>query len=129
MKKEFLCLLVITFAVFSLTGCAGKSPQQSADTQKSGRIIGEIPSESKFNKISLGMSMKQVSDLIGPPTDTKSYMTGKSFIPFYFGGDSSRIETLYKEEGRITFTGGAGFGGGGYKVYQIIYDPDEDGYN
>jgi hypothetical protein len=56
-------------------------------------------------------------------------MTGKAFIPFYFGGDRSRFETLYKEEGRITFTGGAGIGGRGYKVHRIIYDPSEDGYN
>ncbi|MDD2558429.1 MAG: hypothetical protein RBR43_00275 [Desulfuromonadaceae bacterium] len=129
MKKVFLCLMVIAFAVFSLIGCASKAPQQSADTQKPAQIIGEIPSSSKFDKISLGMSMKQVSDLIGPPTDTKYYMTGKAFIPFYLGHDRSRFETLYKEEGRITFTGSAGIGGSGYKVYQIIYDPTEDGYN
>jgi hypothetical protein len=128
MKKGFLGVLLVAFVSCFLGGCAAKSTQQSTDTQTTAQIIGEIPSDSKFNKISLGMSMQQVSDLIGPPTDTKSYITGKTFIPFYFGSDGARIETLYKEEGRITFTGGAGFGGV-YKVHRIEYDPSEDGYN
>jgi len=74
------------------------------------------------------MSMKQVFDTIGQPTDTRSYTTGKAFIPFYFGSDVARSEALYKGEGRIVFTG-VGIGGTGFRVYTITYDPTEDGYN
>ena len=97
--------------------------------ESDGGIVGAIPPGSKFAKISIGMSMKEVFDFIGPPTDTKAYATGKTFIPFYFGSDGARSEALYKGEGRITFTGGAGVGGGTFKVYRIVYDPSESGYN
>jgi len=73
------------------------------------------------------MSMKEVYDLIGVPTDTKTYSTGKAWIPFYFGRDMARTEALYKGEGKITFTG-VGVGGVALKVYRIIYDPNEYGY-
>lgn len=32
-------------------------------------------------------------------------MTGKVFIPMYFGSDRVRIEELYKGEGRIIYAG------------------------
>jgi len=75
------------------------------------------------------MPMRQVFDTIGVPTDTRAYVTGKTFIPFYFGSDGARSEALYKGEGRITFAGGAGMGGGTFRVYKIVYDPSETGYN
>jgi hypothetical protein len=70
-----------------------------------------------------------VHDVIGDPTDTRSYVTGKAFIPMYFGSDGARMEDLYKGEGRIIYSGGAGMGNQGYTVFKIIYDPTEDGYN
>jgi len=91
--------------------------------------VGDPAPGSKFSKVEIGMPMKQVYDLIGEPTDTKAYVTGKAFIPFYFGNDASRFEALYKGWGRIVFTGANAFGGGSYKVYQVINDRHEDGYN
>ena len=81
------------------------------------------PHGSLFKKISVGMSMRHVTDLIGPPSDTKQYMTGKNFIPFYMGTDTVRLEAIYRGEGRITFTGRP------LRVYQIINNPNEAGYN
>ena len=115
-KPFAFALLLVLFA-----GCA--------TTDNSGGIIGNIPPGSRLSRVSIGMSMRQVHNLIGAPTDTKTYVTGKSWIPFYFGTDSARSESLYRGEGRITFTGGAGFGGGAFTVYRIVYDPTEDGFS
>jgi hypothetical protein len=113
-------------ALLLLVGCASSAKQESSrsDTvQQDSGIIGTIPPTSKFAKLSLGMSFKHVVDLIGPPTDMKTHITGKNFIPFYYGSDRVRREALYKGEGRITFTGRTGG-----SVYRIIYDPSEIGY-
>lgn len=123
MRQAFVPAMAITLSVI-LAGCAS-----SAKQAPEGGIVGEIPASSKFSKIDIGMPRAQVYDLIGPPTDTETYMTGKSFIPFYFGNDAARSDAIYKNEGRITFTGGTGFGASAFKVYRVMYDPSEDGYN
>ena len=129
MKKRTLCyILGLSLVASNIVGCAHSNSKSKAAPQ--GEIIGNIPADSKFSKITINMPMKQVYDLIGQPTDTKSYMTGKAFIPFYMGNDAARFDALYKGEGRITFAGGSGvFGNGAYKVFNIIYDPKEAGYN
>jgi hypothetical protein len=81
-----------------------------------------IPPGTLFKKIAKGMSMQHVVDLIGPPTDTKQYITGKNFIPFYMGTDTVRLDAHYKGQGRITFTGRP------LRVYIIVNDPNESGY-
>ena len=91
--------------------------------QKGRGIYGNPPPGSPFSKLALGMSMKQVSDLIGEPTDQKSYWTGKSWIPFYYGRDNYRWEYRYKGQGVVTFSGD-----GSQTVYRVIYNPDETGY-
>ena len=73
------------------------------------------------------MSYKQVTDLIGQPTDQKAFVTGKAWIPFYFGEDRSRMEYRYTGEGVITFAGSGGFSTA-YKVPRVIYNPKESGY-
>ncbi|MGM0952492.1 MAG: outer membrane protein assembly factor BamE domain-containing protein [Pseudomonadota bacterium] len=123
MNKIFAPAMAIVLSVV-LAGCAS-SAKQAPD----GGIVGDIPEDSKFAKIEIGMPQAQVYDLIGPPTDTKTYITGKSFIPFYYGSDAARSDSIYKNEGHITFTGGTGFGANSFKVYRIVYDPSEDGYN
>jgi len=130
--RSFACIAVVV----ALTGCATHSTSSNSSSSNEpaanassdgGGIVGTIPPDSKFAKISIGMSMKEVYDTIGQPTDTHSYTTGKAFIPFYFGNDVARSEALYKGEGRITFTG-AGIGGVALKVFRIEYDPKETGY-
>jgi hypothetical protein len=70
----------------------------------SGDINGTIRPGSKFSRIRIGMGSGEVESLIGPPTDTASHITGKAFIPFYFGGDSSQTEKFYKGEGQLTYS-------------------------
>ncbi|MBL4831058.1 MAG: outer membrane protein assembly factor BamE [Aliivibrio sp.] len=133
MRKNILRhILSVVIVASTVVGCASTTNSSNAETKtKSVETTTKvnIPEKSKFAKIEKGMSMNQVVELIGSPSDTTSYMTGKSFIPFYFGTDAARKEALYKGEGRIVFTGGTGFGFNKFKVYQIIYNPKETGYN
>lgn len=128
--KFFLIILIGT-----LTACPSSSNRQNgvssrgvSNRPQEQQIIGNIPNGAPFSKLTIGMSPKQVHDLIGEPTDTLNRMTGKAFIPYYFGRDVMRLEELYKGQGRLIFTG-SGMGGENFHVYQIVYDPHEDGYN
>lgn len=106
---------------------AKKAKEKEKEKEQEGEIIGDIPPGSPFSKIKIGMGMRQVHDLIGPPNDQNHYVTGKSWIPWYFGDDRSRVETFYKNQGRLTFTGGGRFSSGG-ELIRIEYDASESGY-
>lgn len=105
---------------------AGAQKVKSADGFE-GEIIGRPAPGSKFSRVSIGMPMRQVEDLIGPPTDTAGHITGKAFIPFYFGGDTSMMEAFYKGEGQLSYVP-ANFGNSAMRLERIIVDPNEAGY-
>ena len=93
-----------------------------------GEIIGKPAPGSKFTKLKIGMGMKQVTDLIGQPSDQGAYVTGKAWIPFYYGSDRYRHELVYKGQGRLIFSGG---GVGSYSsgnLTSIIHNAKEEGY-
>ena len=93
-----------------------------------GEITGKPGRNSAFTRLQIGMSMKQVTDLAGQPTDSGAYITGKAWIPFYFGSDRHRYEMVYKNQGRLIFAGGSlgNFTGG--NLIWIIHNPSEPGY-
>jgi hypothetical protein len=72
-----------------------------------GEITGIPAPGSRFAQLQIGMGMRQVVDILGPPSDQGAYITGKAFIPFYFGSDRSRFELFYRGQGRLIFAGGA----------------------
>jgi hypothetical protein len=93
-----------------------------------GEITGKPGKGSQFTKLQIGMSMKEVSDLIGQPTDRGAYVTGKAWIPFYFGSDRHRLEYIYKNQGRLIFAGGSMGDWSGGNLIWIIHNPGEPGY-
>lgn len=95
---------------------------QSKDGDFQGELVGAAAAGSKFSKLQIGMSRRQVEDIIGQPSDQKTYMTGKAWTPFYFGNDRVRMETFYKKEGRLTYAKN------GEKLFRITVDTGEDGY-
>lgn len=119
-------MLALVFALFA-SGCASrKAPADSgstsgnstASTEKSkeapaaksseGEIIGTPARGSKFSRIKLGMTLKEVVAKIGAPNRQWSHPTAKVSIPFYFGPDRVVIEYSYNREGLLTFNyGGA----------------------
>lgn len=92
-----------------------------------GEITGKFSPHSKFKQLRIGMSLRRVTDLIGRPTDEGSYVTGKAWIPFYFGSDTARTELVYKNEGRLIFATSAGFSTGQHLIW-IINNAHEGGY-
>ena len=104
---------LIAAAILTLAGCATQkpaAPPATGNPPTAARPAGAegstgIPAPgSKFAKLRIGMSTSDVTALIGPPASTSSHITGKSFIPFRFGGDTSRVEALYQNEGRLTYS-------------------------
>ena len=130
---------MIAMCILALAGCGKRAPSadavadsgvrkvRSADGAIDGQIYGTPAPRGKFAKLQIGMPMKQVFDLIGQPTDTDAHITGKVFIPFYFGGDTSQVEAFYKGEGHLTFTG-AHFAGAPNRLSEIHVNPAETGY-
>jgi hypothetical protein len=93
-----------------------------------GEITGIPAPNSKFTQLQIGMGMKQVTDIAGPPTDQGAYITGKAFIPFYFGSDRHRFELIYKGEGRLIFAGGSFGNFNSGNLIWIIHCATEPGY-
>lgn len=93
-----------------------------------GEITGRPAANSKFNKLQIGMSAKQVTDLAGEPSDQGRYLTGKAFIPWYFGSDKYRHEMVYKGTGRLIFASPAGFDFSTSNLVWIIHNANEGGY-
>lgn len=135
--------LAALVAVVALAGCASHrgadnasapaTPAASADPDlrivksKDGRFDGEMVGTpapgSRFAKLSIGMTYEEVTAAIGAPANMAMHETGKRWIPFYFGNDVVRMETIYPGEGCLSFTGGNQFGGGGHELIRITADP------
>ncbi len=125
--------LAVFVACLLSAGCASTSknstqaPDQASASKPDSRIDGNFPSGSPFAKLKLGMTQGQVHEILGQPTDTKTYQTGKVWIPFYFGPDAMRTDEFFKGVGVITYSG-AGIGGVHWTVYRAIYNAAEDGF-
>jgi len=109
---------------------AEKGSQVVGINGREGEIIGRPAGNSKFKSLQIGMSMRQATDIAGQPTDQGAYITGKAFIPFYFGGDKHRFELAYKGQGRLIFAGDSAWNGMGStgSLIKIVNDPKDSGY-
>lgn len=93
-----------------------------------GEITGRPARDSRFKGLQIGMSVRQVHAIAGAPTDQGAYMTGKAWIPFYYGADRHRFEMTYKGLGRLIFAGGGvGDFSEGHLIW-IIHNANEPGY-
>jgi len=116
-------ILVVSLAM-GLGACATQTAKSSDSTVAT---ASPAPPGSPLSKIHLGMTKKQVSDILGHPTDENSYSTGKAWIPFYFGNDARRTSWYYKGLGAVVFADGNVFGGGAPEVVRVDYNPNETG--
>jgi hypothetical protein len=96
---------------------------KSRDGSFEGEMVGTPAANSKFAKLQIGMTMREVTGLIGGPDDMIRHETGKRWIPFYFGNDAQRLQVIYKGEGCLTYTGGNVFGGGDSELIRITAAP------
>lgn len=116
-------IIVVSILLAGLVGCSSRSAQEPAPAA----TATAAPAGSKLAEVRIGMTKKQVKDILGPPTDENSYSTGKVWIPFYFGNDARRTSFFYKGVGRVVFADGNAFGGGSSEVVRVDYDPTESG--
>jgi hypothetical protein len=93
-----------------------------------GEITGIAAPGSRFTQLKIGMGIRQVMDICGPPNDQGAYVTGKAWIPFYFGSDRSRFELYYKGWGRLIFAGGSVGNYSGGNLIWVINSAAESGY-
>lgn len=93
----------------------------------SGEIVGKPVPGGKFDQLKIGMPLRQVTDIVGQPTDQGAYVTGKAFIPFFGGAGMTRTELVYKGKGRLIFDSKGGFDSGANLVW-IINSASEPGY-
>ena len=110
-KRIFIFVLLL-----GMIGCASTNSSNTSNT-----TLQNIPPDSKFAKVTVGMGETQVRDLIGFSTDYSLKRTGKEWIPFYLGDDIVRSVHHYKAEGRLIFNKKG-------RLVEIEYDPSEDGY-
>jgi hypothetical protein len=92
-----------------------------------GEITGKAAPGSKFSQLKIGMSRAEVYSTVGNPTDQGAYVTGKAWIPFYFGSDRYRYEAAYKGMGRLIFAGSAGFDSNAHLIW-IIHNKSDSGF-
>ncbi len=126
MKKNLLAIGLVGLGL-ALTGlgCGTTEDSEPAKTAEAPAAPAiPIPADSPFAKIKLGMGMDEVYALIGRPTDTGHHMTGKAFIPYYYGGDTHRTEAVYKGLGTIVFSPNNHWTQH-MGVIEIIYNPNE----
>jgi hypothetical protein len=103
---------------------AQEKPVVTSKSQKTHSAGGD---DASFDRITNGMSMQEVYDLIGQPTASTSRITGKAWAPFYYGGDTTRMFALYKGKGRIVFSNSSRYSSV-WRVIEIVRDPAESGY-
>jgi hypothetical protein len=107
---------------------AGYGQKVKGENDWEGEITGKPVPGSKMSQLKIGMSSAQVMSIMGQPSDQGAHITGKAFIPFYFGSDRYRYEVTYKGQGRLLFAGGAGWGwDGSQHLIWIIHSAAETG--
>jgi hypothetical protein len=135
-RRAFLLTIAFAFAVNA--ACASKSgggakeqstapkAEQPAKKEEAKAAKGvPAPAGSPFSKVSAGMSDTEVRKILGEPDDSNGYITGKSFIPWYYGSDTSRSDWVYNGKGRIVFSRNRY--SGTLKVVEVLYNPSESG--
>jgi hypothetical protein len=103
---------------------AGQQPRGMQIAQLSPAPGNNAKEGNKFSQLHLGMTIKQVNEVVGFPNDTDSHESGKRWIPFYFGNDARRLEALYQNEGCLVFASGNIFGANAEgELKEIKVDP------
>lgn len=120
---RILMVVVCGCVLIAAGGCTQREPRAAQETSR----YPQAPSGSKMAMIHEGMSESEVMRILGPPDDSNAYVTGKAFIPWYFGPDSTRFAGYWRGQGRVIFMGGNAWGAGRGKVQRVEYDPHEDG--
>lgn len=128
MKRNFIPVLFAIALMASSCATGGGSssaPASGGDAAAADAAPADqsIPADSPLAKIEKGMADTDVRRILGEPTSSKSYMTGKQFIPWYFGTDTRRTEYTYAGMGSVILSRNQYTGG--LSVVSVHYDPSK----
>jgi len=115
-SSSFRRLLVTSLFVPALVVTACSSGQQAAPKP-------EPPAGTLLAKVKPGMSDTEVKLAVGAPARTREYITGKVWIPWYYGSDTSRSAWTYPGQGEVVFSRNRY--SGNLKVIRVDYDPKQ----
>lgn len=121
-----LALSALLLGACASDGGSGEASQSGKSETKNGDYPAGYtapPADSKFAEIKKDDSEYDVRKILGEPDDANAYMTGKAWIPFYFGSDVARTDWFYTGQGRIVFSRNRYTGA--LKVIKILYNADE----
>lgn len=114
-------------AALGLAGCASSgsedaAPEGGASAESTGSAeAAKPPASSPLSKVEIGMNDTDVRNVLGNPDRANAYVTGKAWIPFYFGGDTTRTDWIYSGQGRVVFSRNQW--SGALRVIRVDYDP------
>jgi hypothetical protein len=125
--------------VFVAAGCSSQQqasgqPAKSKEEVRAEKVKAKEEAEAKkypqppagspLAKVKHGMSEAEVREILGPPTSTQSYKTGKEWIPGYgaWAPDKARTEFVYRGVGLVTFN--INTYTGKLAVVRVVYDPN-----
>lgn len=118
MMNRWVGAAVVGLLVAGQIGCASKDPG-AAPAAEAAAI--PIPADSPLAQITNGMTEVDVRKILGEPTQTRSYMTGKAWIPYYYGADTARTAWTYAGQGEVVFSRNRYTGG--LSVVRVDYNP------
>lgn len=105
-----------------LWGCASSDASTEEGPGSPGRATMAAPTGHPFAKISDGMSDLDVVKILGQPTTQNTYRTWKSWMPYFYGPDTTRTVYNYPGQGRVLFTRNQY--SGNLKVIRVEYNPN-----
>ncbi len=126
------------FALVALVACASGGSSSSGASASSSTASSSgaaapakppkgvaAPAGHKLSKVTVGMKPPQVKEILGEPTSENTYMTGKMWIPFYYG-PTHQTDWKYQGQGRVVFVNNR-WSGAIQSVTRVDYDPGEAG--
>lgn len=120
-------LFLTVLLCIGLIACASGGGGSDEATPAKAAAASEVPppAGSPLSKVTPGMGESDVREVLGDPDNQNSYQTGKAWIPYYHGPDTSRTDWTYEGQGRVVFSRNRY--SGKLKVVRVIYNPDESG--
>ena len=113
--KHFVVAVSVGLSLGAFAGCASREPAAPSAAKVA------PPASSALSRVAVGMNDLDVRKTLGEPTRSRSYATGKVWIPWYFGSDVSRTAWTYAGQGEVVFSRNRY--SGGLKVIRVDYDP------
>ena len=110
----------VAAVVVMLAAPIGCAPQSARVPQAAAPASGPLAA------VRPGMDAAQVQRLVGAPTSERPFITGKAFVPWYFGPDRTRTAYYYKGQGRVIFSGDPV--NANSRVVEVQFDPSEPGF-